>query len=116
MDKFLASHAALVTSILSGFDRIVFRGHLMPLIRKGRMFFYLEAAKVRLMDFKPYVVQTDELVKKVALAEAVRCNRPIRYLESSQISKEQPGARKAIARSINPFHDQVFEPFPTNFY
>jgi hypothetical protein len=88
MEKFVARHAGLVTSILSGFDRLVFRGHLQPLIRAGGMFFFLEAAKVRLLDFKKYVVETSERVREAALAEAARGGRPVRYLASSGTSKE----------------------------
>jgi hypothetical protein len=88
MEKFLARHAALVTSILSGFDRVVLRGHLMPLMRDGGMFFFLQAAKVRLLDFKDYVLETSERVKAAALDEANKRDRPVQYLPSSKTDKE----------------------------
>jgi hypothetical protein len=79
MEKFVARYAGFVTSILSGFDRLVFRGHLQPLLQAGGMFFFLEAAKVRLLDFKKYVVETSERIKAAALAEAVKGDRPVLY-------------------------------------
>jgi hypothetical protein len=88
MEKFIARHERRVTSILSGFDRLVFRGHLQPLIRAGGMFFFLEAAKVRLLDYKKYVLETSERVKAAALTEAERFDRPTQYLTSSATSKE----------------------------
>jgi hypothetical protein len=59
------------------------------------MFFFLEAAKVRLLDFKKYVVETSERVKAAALAEAERRDRPVVYLTSSATSKEDL-ARKLL--------------------
>ncbi|MDI7269239.1 MAG: hypothetical protein QME96_14715 [Myxococcota bacterium] len=74
--------------MLCGFDRLVFRGHLLPLVRDGGMFFFLEAAKVRLLDFKHFVLATTERVKQASLAEARKLDRPVRYLDSPTISKE----------------------------
>ena len=88
MDLFVARYASLVTSTLSGFDRLVFRGTLLPLVRDGGMFTFLNRAGVRLLDFKNFVVKTSERVKEAALAAAGRLQRPVRYLESSKTSKE----------------------------
>jgi hypothetical protein len=96
MEKFVARHEGRVTSILCGFDRLVFRGHLLPLMRAGGMFFFLEAAKVRLLDFGKFALTTSERVKQAALAEAERRNRPVRYLPSSATSKEEV-ARKLLS-------------------
>jgi hypothetical protein len=74
--------------VLSGFDRLVFRGHLMQLIRDGGMYFFLQAAGVRLLDFKDFATATTQQLKRAALAEAVTLDRPVRYLDSPTISKE----------------------------
>ena len=83
---FISRFKACVTGSLSGFDRLVFRGHLMPLRHDGGMFWFLNRAGVRLLDFKAYVVATSEAVKKHSLAQAEREDRPVRYLESSATS------------------------------
>jgi len=88
VDQFVARHASLVTCTLSGFDRLVFRGTLLPLVRQNGMFAFLCRAGVRLLDFKDFVVQTSERVKEAALAAATRYDRPVRYLESPKVSKE----------------------------
>ena len=95
MKEFLTHHTGIVTSVLSGFDRLVFRGHLLPLMRAGGMYFFLEAARMRLLDFKKYVTATSQRLKEAALAEAIRGNRPVVYLESSATSKEEL-ARKLL--------------------
>jgi hypothetical protein len=88
MDSFLARYGSLVTAVLSGFDRLVFRGSLLPLMRDGGMYFFLEAAGVRLLDFRTFVLATTERVKQASLAEAHRLNRPVCYLDSPAVDKE----------------------------
>jgi hypothetical protein len=84
----------MVTAVLSGFDRVVFRGTLLPLMRPFGMFLFLESSGVRLLDFKDYVQSTSEQVKAAALAEAERLNRPVKYLGSAKTVKED------LARSL----------------
>jgi hypothetical protein len=88
MDAFLARFGSNITGVLSGFDRLVFRGHLIALIRPAGMQAFLWRAGIRLLDFKEYVSRTSEHVKETALASARRLGRPIRYLRSSKTSKE----------------------------
>ena len=88
MENFVARHAPLVTSTLSGFDRLVFRGSLLPLMWERGMHVYLARKEVRLLDFKAFVTKTSERVKEAALAEAARFGRPIEYLATPKIVKE----------------------------
>ena len=94
MDRFVARYRPLITAVLSGFDRLVFRGTLLPLVMPGGMYTFLTRANVALLDFKPYVLATSERVKAAALREALARDRPVRYLESSTIDKE------ALARRL----------------
>jgi|MudIll2142460700_1097286.scaffolds.fasta_scaffold11556_2 hypothetical protein len=96
MEKFIARHAARVTSVLSGFDRLVFRGLLRALRHRG-IHRFLDAAGVRLLDFGTFAQKTTERVKEASLAEAERAQRPVVYLESSRISKEDV-ARELLAQ------------------
>ncbi|MEK7838808.1 MAG: hypothetical protein AAB328_12600 [candidate division NC10 bacterium] len=96
MERFVARYRPLVTAVLSGFDRLVFRGHLLSLMRDGGMYFFLEAAKVRLLDFKDFVLTTTERLKQASLAEARKLDRPVRYLDSPTIDKEDL-ARQLLA-------------------
>jgi hypothetical protein len=87
MTKFIARHAALVSSVLSGFDRLVFRGLLRSLRHRG-IHRFLDCAGVRLLDFGTFAQKTTERVKQAALLEAEQAQRPVVYLESSRASKE----------------------------
>jgi hypothetical protein len=93
---FIARYGPLVTAVLSGFDRLVFRGTLMPLVRDYGMFHFLQHAGVRLLDFKKYVLTTSERLKTAALADVLKFDRPQVYLGSSRTSKEDL-ARKLLA-------------------
>jgi hypothetical protein len=97
METFIARYRPFVTAILSGFDRLVFRGTLLPLIMDGGMYTFLTKAGVRLLDFKHYVLATSERVKAASLHEALEHARPIHYLQSSSTDKEAL-ARDALAK------------------
>ena len=58
VEQFIAHHRPHVTAVLSGFDRLVFRGTLLRLMGRWGMFNFLEQAWVQLVDFKPYVLLT----------------------------------------------------------
>ena len=88
VEDFIARYRSSVTAVLSGFDRLVFRGHLLPLIVRGGMFLFLQRAGVRLIDFKPYVVSVSEQFKEASLRRALEEDRPVRYLESATVDKE----------------------------
>lgn len=94
MEKFIAHFHSVIYAVLSGFDRLVFRGHLLPLMHHNGMFFFLEASGIRLLDYKKFVLPITERIKDVSLGAADRRDRPVRYLESSTIDKE------ALARRL----------------
>ncbi len=93
MQDFLSRHAPVVTGVLSGFDRLVFRGTLISLVRPMGMYSFLCRSGVRLLDFKKYVQATSERVKEAALREAHRLERPIRYLQAAHVNKEELAKR-----------------------
>lgn len=94
MEQFIARYRPFVTAVLSGFDRLVFRGTMLPLVIQGGMFTFLTRAGVQLLDFKKYVVSVSERVKEASLRMALEQARPVRYLESAALDKE------ALARRL----------------
>src|SRR5262249_40089457 len=79
---------------LSGFDRLVFRGHLRSIGNAQGMMNYLWTNHVFLKDFGGHVEKVTERLKEASLAEAKASRRPVQYLNSSQLDKE------TIARNI----------------
>jgi hypothetical protein len=64
MNKFVSRFESQVTGVLSGFDRFVFRGSLIPLMRERGMQSFLRRARVRLLDFKSFVLETSDNLKQ----------------------------------------------------
>ena len=96
MKNFIQKYEANVTGVLSGFDRLVFRGTLRALAVVGGAMDYLWRMGVLLKDFGAHVEQMTERLKAASLDEARRLSRPIVYLASSATSKEETA--RQIAR------------------
>ena len=88
MEKFVSRFGSAVTAVVSGFDRLVFRGTLLPLVMERGMHTLLARAGVRLLDFKRYAFTTSERVREASLHEALEHDRPVRYLQWSGTDKE----------------------------
>jgi hypothetical protein len=94
MHEFIAKHQEQITGTLSGFDRLVFRGTLRSIAHAGGMKQYLWTNQILLKDFGAHVERVSREIKEASLAEAASLGRPVQYLSSSQVSKED------IARGI----------------
>lgn len=101
MQQFVAKHAEHVIGTLSGFDRLVFRGTLRALCSRGGLMSYLWAVQVRLMDFAAHALTLTEQLKEASLSLARRSGRPVQYLTSAAINKEDVARRIAAADHID---------------
>ncbi len=88
MQEFLTRFGSQVKGVLSGFDRLVLRGSLLPLMRDHGLDIFLSRSGVLGRDFKEYARQTSLRIKEAALDESRALGRPTQYLESSRIRKE----------------------------
>jgi hypothetical protein len=95
--KFITRHAHKITGVLSGFDRLVFRGHLLPLCHDGGVRSFLSSQGVLLKHFGNFVEAITGIIRDAATSVAECAKLPTRYLESSRISKEQV-ARSYLAQ------------------
>lgn len=94
MERFLQRHSGQLLGVLSGFDRVLFRGTLRSLSYLQGMDKFLGSQGVLYKDFGAFAERLSEQVKAQAEAIAQHHQRPLRYLESAQQSKEE------IARAI----------------
>ena len=94
MERFLHRHADRVVGVLSGFDRILFRGTLRSLSYLQGMDKFLGSQRVLYKDFGAFAQRLSDQVKAHAEVIAHQHQRPLCYLESAQQSKED------IARAI----------------
>jgi len=96
MCKFIEKYRDKTSSVLSGFDRIVFRGLLRSLVYPEGMKKHLSRRDVPRRLFGAHVEQTTKTLREASLAEAERLRRPVIYLPSSQTRKETV-AKKVLA-------------------
>jgi len=97
MNEFIAKHREKITGVLSGFDRLVFRGTLRSIGFADGMRHYLHANGVLLKDFGPHVERVSKQLKDALEGKARALGRPVQYLSSSQVSKEEI-AREVMTR------------------
>jgi hypothetical protein len=100
MNAFLRVFAGLVCGVLHGFDRVVFRGHLRQITTAQGMARYLHATHVLYKDFKDYAQQKTNQLVEAALDAASQQKRPVIYLPSSKISKEEAALKIATRDGI----------------
>jgi hypothetical protein len=96
VEEFVRKHAGAITGVLSGFDRLVFRGSIRQLASARGMMAYLNVARVLLKNFGAHVEAVSRSVKETIEARVTQLGRPIIYLASSHERKED--AARTIAR------------------
>src|SRR6266550_3218630 len=94
MNRFVQQHSHAVTGIVSGFDRIRFRGTIRLLANDAGMRAVLSYLGILLKDFKDYAMSLSEQLKLASLTMAASAGRPVRYLASALMRKEE------VARQI----------------
>jgi hypothetical protein len=93
-NAFLQHHNRSILGVISGFDRMLFRGTLRMIAHARGMSLWLRHVKVLLKDFADYVETVTGQITRACVAVAVDAGRPVEYLDSSSVSKED------IARQI----------------
>jgi hypothetical protein len=95
VEQFIQRHRSSVTGVLSGFDRIRFRGTLRLIANDRGLVALLSYLGILLKDFKDYAMSLSEQLKTASLGLAEAAGRPVRYLASSLICKEEVARRIA---------------------
>ena len=96
MNTFVQKHASDVIGVLSGFDRLVFRGTPRQVAYTDGMKSFLSAQGVLLKDFGAFAEQASTRVKEASLAVAERSGRPVVFLPSARGRKDE--AARMIAQ------------------
>jgi hypothetical protein len=89
MQEFTATYTDQIAGILSGFDRLVFRGTLRQIAYPFGLQGYLWANQVLLKDFGTHAQKISEVVKTAAVETITSAGRPMRYLQSAKEDKEE---------------------------
>jgi hypothetical protein len=89
MEQFTLRHKDSIIGVLSGFDRVVFRGTLRSISYLEGMNVFLSSHNVLLKDFKEFVSKQSDKIKYHAIEFAQRHDRPYKYIDSPSESKEK---------------------------
>jgi hypothetical protein len=88
MNEFVQRNAAAVIGMLSGFDRLLFRGTLRRIASAAGLSSFLAYTGVLLKDFAEHSMKLTEQVKAASVAVAERAGRPVQYLADPSVRKE----------------------------
>ena len=86
--RFIQRFGDKITGVLSGFDRLVLRGSLLTIVFPEGMKRLLRLKHVLLKDFGRWAHQMTEQLKQASCQAAREQNRPIVYLRSANIDKD----------------------------
>lgn len=100
MKEFLARHGSEVKGVLSGWDRIRFRGALRHLAYPEGMMKFLNFLSVLLKDFREWAQSVTDRIRQATQEVAAAAGRPVIYLASSQIRKEDYIRKIAVRDGI----------------
>jgi hypothetical protein len=87
MESFLKRHQDQIAGVLSGFDRVLFRGTLRSISYVEGMSSFLSAHQVLLKDFGAFVQKHSDQIKVHAQSFARDHARPYQYITSASLSK-----------------------------
>jgi hypothetical protein len=101
MQAFLSRFAALVTGVLCGFDRLFFRASLRNLTRPFGLQNYLWANRIPFKEFAQHSAAVTDRLEAASLRQAQQLGREVRYLNTSEVRKDELARDIAARDRIN---------------
>jgi len=101
MDTLLCKFGAKVNSVVTGFDRIVFKGIVRPIMHAAGMTSFLVARRIMNKDFKEYAIAQSQAIVRSAEEFSFRelgCG--VEYIPSLNTRKESMAREKQVERGI----------------
>jgi len=100
MNAFLQRFASLVTGVLQGFDRLVFKGRLQRLYQPEGMGILLGLNGVQCSDFKKYAAGVTTKVLAASLVDRAKELQRFRYLNSTKVDKDETAREFAAQHQV----------------
>lgn len=88
MQAFLQKHSDKVIGVLSGFDRLLFRGTIRMLSAPQGMRSYLWHRRVLMTDYRQHVLAVSSSLKNAVVGAVEKAGRPVIHLRSSTERKD----------------------------
>ncbi|WYD82115.1 MAG: hypothetical protein V8K32_06925 [Candidatus Electrothrix gigas] len=90
MKAFIDRFSSSVKGVLSGFDRIVFKGWILPLMSASQVTSFLRSKGVLNKDYKDWMIaQTKDIVNTADQYAHDNCGQPITPISTWRIRKEE---------------------------
>jgi hypothetical protein len=89
MNAFVRQHGKVVSGMLSGWDRLRFRGTLSKVCYPGGLSSFFRGTGRLFKEFKEFALSSSEQLKREAVKVAERLGRPVIYLPTPKVSKEE---------------------------
>lgn len=89
MKSFLKKYQDSIIGAINGFDRLVFRGTIRRISSVCGIVSYMQYHKILCKDFADWSTEITNRIRSASEQVAHDCQRPIHYLNSSSIDKEE---------------------------
>ena len=89
MERFVKRHGDRIMGIITGFDRVLFRGNLSSICHLGGMDRFLSSQRILYKDFGVFAQKVTAQLKAHAEQLAAASGRPVIHLPSPKTSKEE---------------------------
>jgi hypothetical protein len=99
MQQFTARFKNIIQGVVSGFDRLLFRGSLRQLNHAHGMEVFLYMNSILFKDYEKYVKDVSQRVKRASIAPILEQKLPVEFLRGN-IDKDQRAHQIAAERGI----------------
>jgi hypothetical protein len=90
MKSFINRFSNLVKGTISGFDRIVFKGIILPLMSPGKVMSFCRSKGVLNKNYKEWIMkQTKTIINHADQYSRINCGHPVIHIPTWRIRKEQ---------------------------
>lgn len=100
MQQFTARFKDRIQGVVSGFDRLLFRGSLRQLNHPHGMEVFLFMNGILFKDYEKYVKSVSQRVKQASVASALEQKLPVKYLRRGDMDKDKMARQIAAEREI----------------
>jgi len=100
MQQFTARFGAMIQGVVSGFDRLLFRGSLRQLNHAHGMEVFLFMKSILFKDYDNYVKGVSQRVKRASIAPFLEQKLPVEYLRGADVDKDRRARQIAAERGI----------------
>jgi len=100
VNEFIQRYGSVVIGVLSGFDRLLFRGTLRSISYVDALDKFLRAHHILYKDFAAFAQSCTDQIERHARAVAKRARRPYQYVAKPSLSKEDLARQLALKHGV----------------